>query len=212
MPGAPEFDAAFKARLKDLFRWRRDVRQFRRDPLPKGMLDDLLETASLAPSVGLSEPWRFIIVEDLRLRAEIRTCFEDCNADALRDQTGSRAALYARLKLSGLDEAPSQLAVFADRTTLQGHGLGRRTMPETIEYSAVMAVHTLWLAARAEGVGMGWVSIIDPARVSTVLGAPDEWTFVAYLCLGYPIEEADTPSLQRDGWEHRREPGVIVKR
>lgn len=211
MQDRPSFSADFQDRLADLFRWRRDVRQFRREPLRPGLLDHLLELACLAPSVGLSEPWRFVTVEDARRRAAIRASFEDCNAEALRDQTGSRAALYARLKLSGLDDAPVQVAVFADRTTAQGHGLGRRTMPETIEYSAVMAIHTLWLAARAEGIGMGWVSIIDPAEVAAILETPPEWTFVAYLCIGYPLEEHDTPSLQRDGWERRRS-GIVVKR
>ena len=157
------FDPAFRARLRELLIWRRDVRRFRRDPLPGGTLESLIELACLAPSVGLSQPWRFVIVEDGAVRAAIRQNFATCNAQALAAQSGDRAGLYAQLKLAGLDEAPCHLAVFADRATTQGHGLGRHTMPEMIDYSAVTAVHTIWLAARAQGIGMGWVSILDAA-------------------------------------------------
>ena len=112
----------------------------------------------------------FILAESRRRRDAIRACFENCNAEALHGQSRQRAALYARLKLAGLDDAPCQFAVFADRATVQGHGLGRLTMPSTLDYSAVLAVHTLWLAARAEGIGLGWVSILDPAVVASMLG------------------------------------------
>ena len=156
------FDDTFRARLRELLVWRRDVRRFRRDPLPNGTLEALIELACLAPSVGLSQPWRFVIVDDDAARAAIRDNFARCNAAALNVQNRERAARYARLKLAGMEEAPCHLAVFADRSTDQGHGLGRLTMPEMIEYSAVTAVHTIWLAARAQGIGMGWVSILDP--------------------------------------------------
>ena len=122
-----------------------------------------------------------------------------------------RAAAYARLKLAGLEEAPSHLAVFAEPDPAQGSGLGRRTMPETVAYSAVMAVHTLWLAARAAGVGLGWVSILDPAQVQAALDVPAEWAFIGYLCLGYPAAEDDAPELEREGWETRRE-AVVLRR
>ena len=206
MPAAqpPRFDEAFRAQLLDLIAWRRDVRRFRSDPLPSGTLGRLIDCACLAPSVGLSQPWRFVIVEDAARRAAIRACFEACNADALQAQAPERAALYARLKLAGLDDAPGHVAVFADHATRQGHGLGRLTMPATIDYSAVMAIHTLWLAARAEGIGVGWVSILDPGRVAAILGTPPDWTFIGYLCVGYPSEEHDLPALERDGWEKRR--------
>jgi 5,6-dimethylbenzimidazole synthase len=130
----------------------------------------------------------------------------------LRAQEPGRATLYARLKLAGLDDAPCQLAVFADRATAQGHGLGRLTMPEMIEYSAVLAVHTLWLAARSEGIGVGWVSIIDPVRVGSILDVPPDWRLVAYLCIDYPAREDDTPQLQRQGWETRCEPASVLFR
>jgi 5,6-dimethylbenzimidazole synthase len=199
----PDFDDAFRARLRELLTWRRDVRRFRRDALPRGTLERLIDLACLAPSVGLSQPWRFVIVDTPACRAAIRANFEICNAKALAAQSGQRAAGYARLKLAGLDDAPGHLAVFADPATTRGHGLGRHTMPEMIEYSAVTAVHTIWLAARAEGIGMGWVSILDPAVVAATLDIPATWTFIGYLCLGFPETEDDIPDLERAGWERR---------
>jgi 5,6-dimethylbenzimidazole synthase len=199
----PDFDDAFRARLRELLTWRRDVRRFRRAALPRGTLERLIEMACLAPSVGLSQPWRFVIVDTPACRAAIRANFETCNAKALAAQSGQRAAGYARLKLAGLDDAPGHLAVFADPATTRGHGLGRHTMPEMIEYSAVTAVHTIWLAARAEGIGMGWISILDPAAVAATLDVPATWTFIGYLCLGFPETEDDIPDLERAGWERR---------
>jgi 5,6-dimethylbenzimidazole synthase len=199
----PEFDAAFKARFADLVRWRRDVRRFRRDPIDPRLVEDLLALASHAPSVGLSEPWRFVLVETAERRAAILQNFARTNETALSGYAGERQARYARLKLEGLEQAPVHLAVCADETTGQGHGLGRQTMPETIRYSVVAAIQTLWLAARAEGLGIGWISILDPEDVRTTLDLPSGWTFVAYLCLGWPEEEHEDPELARRGWEQR---------
>ncbi|MET0668307.1 MAG: 5,6-dimethylbenzimidazole synthase [Methyloceanibacter sp.] len=201
--GAPEFGPEFRERLYDLLKWRRDVRRFKRTSLPAGTIERLIAIACLSPSVGLSEPWRFVIVEDEGRRAAIRASFEDCNKDALAMQTPDRAALYARLKLAGLDDAPCQIAVFADRATAQGAGLGRLTMPETLDYSVVNAIHTLWLAARAEGIGVGWVSILDPKRIAAILDVPADWIFIGHLCVGYPQASDDRPALERAGWERR---------
>jgi 5,6-dimethylbenzimidazole synthase len=209
----PRFDADFRARLRELFAWRRDVRRFKRDALPAGTIEHLIEIACLSPSVGLSQPWRFVIVDGAAPRADIRKCFETCNAEALATQAPDRAALYARLKLAGLDDAPTQIAVFADHATAQGSGLGRLTMPETIDYSVAIAIHTLWLAARAEGLGVGWVSILDPARMVEILNVPKDWRFVGHLCIGTPQAEDDTPVLEREGWEHRHPPdGMVLRR
>ena len=211
--GPPEFDTEFRERLYDLLKWRRDVRRFKRDALPEGVVEHLIGLACLSPSVGLSEPWRFVIVEDASARGAIRSCFEACNAQALAMQTPDRAALYARLKLAGLDDAPCQIAVFADRATAQGGGLGRLTMPEMLDYSVAIAIHTFWLAARAEGIGVGWVSILDPARMNAILEVPPDWAFIGLLCVGYPLAEDDTPSLEREGWEHRHpSKGVVLYR
>jgi 5,6-dimethylbenzimidazole synthase len=209
----PEFDAAFRQKLLDLLRWRRDVRRFQRRKLPHGTIERLISIACLSPSVGLSEPWRFVLVEDAARRTALRQCFEDCNREALEMQSPDRAALYARLKLADLDDAPCQIAVFADHATPQGRGLGQRTMPETLDYSVAIAIHTLWLAARAEGLGLGWVSILDPARVAAILDVPRKWTFIGHLCIGYPLAADDTPALEREGWEHRHAPeGAVIYR
>jgi 5,6-dimethylbenzimidazole synthase len=210
---APVFDAKFQRKLRDLIAWRRDVREFRTDPPPVGTFEHLVEIASLAPSVGLSQPWRFVLVEDPARRAAMRDEFARCNDEALKAQSELRAGLYARLKLAGFDQAPIQFGVFADRTTAQGHFLGRRTMPEMAEYSTVVAIHTLWLAARAQGLGLGWVSILDPDIVTRVLETPPDWRFIGYFCLGYPAHEDDIPALERAAWEHRRDAaGFIVRR
>jgi 5,6-dimethylbenzimidazole synthase len=200
----PAFDAEFRAQFHALIEWRRDVRRFRPTPLPPGTLPRLVDLARLAPSVGLSEPWRFISVDDPACRAAIRRNFERCNAEALAAQAPDRAAAYARLKLAGLADAPVQLAVFIDPATGQGHGLGRRTMPEMVEYSAVAAIHTLWLAARVEGIGMGWVSILDPRAVAEALDIPAVWKLIGYFCIGYPVAEDQVPALERAEWESRR--------
>jgi 5,6-dimethylbenzimidazole synthase len=208
----PCFSAEFRATLEQLFRWRRDVRGFRTEPVPPALLHDLLALAELAPSVGLSQPWRVATVDDPARRALVRASFARANAAALAGQPGSRAATYAGLKLAGLDRAPVHLAVFAEPDPAQGHGLGRATMPETVIHSAVMAVHTLWLAARAAGLGLGWVSILDPAEVTAALDVPAHWHFIGYLCLGWPEQSSDTPELARAGWEQRREAGQAVIR
>ena len=202
-PEAAFGDPAFKAALRALFEWRRDVRSFRRDPLPQALLDELLQVAALAPSVGLSQPWRFVRVRNDGTRAAVRASFGQANAQALAGYDGDAAALYARLKLAGLDDAPEQYAVFCDHGVSAGRGLGRRTMPQALEYSVVAAVHTLWLAARAHGVGLGWVSILDPDAVTSALDVPASWRLVAYLCLGWPQADSLEPELQRLGWEQR---------
>jgi 5,6-dimethylbenzimidazole synthase len=206
------FDAAFRRLLRELFVWRRDVRRFRRDPLPAGTIERLIEAACLSPSVGLSQPWRFVIVEDAARRRAVIEEFNARNAEALRSYSGEAAERYAALKLAGLEEAPCHVAVFADRSTEVGSGLGRRTMPEMAEYSVVAAVCTMWLAARAEGIGLGWVSILDPARLGEILDVPKDWIFIGYLCLGYPQHEDDRPELERAEWEHRRPPDCCVLR
>lgn len=210
--GPPAFDTAFQAKLAELFAWRRDVRRFRPDPLPEGALDELIRQATLAPSVGFAQPWRFVTVRDPARRRAVAANFEACNAQALTAYAGERAQLYAGLKLSGLREAPEHLAVFAAEDTDRGHGLGRRTMPETLRYSVVTAVYTLWLAARARGIGVGWVSILDPEAVSAALEVPAGWSLVAYLCVGYPQEDHRDPELARHGWEARAETAEVVVR
>ncbi len=209
----PGFDGAFRERLVDLLRWRRDVRRFRSDPIDPGLIDRLIALACLAPSVGLSQPWRFVKVEAAERRAAIRENYLSCNQAALADYQGERARLYARLKLAGLEEAPVHLAVFCDEAAATGHGLGRKTMPEALRYSVVTAVHTLWLTARAWDIGVGWVSILDPDAAARSLEVPEAWSLVAYLCIGYPQEEHLDPELERHRWESRLElDGLVLQR
>jgi len=207
----PRFDEQFVSRFAELIRWRRDVRRFRRDPVSPELLKTVIYFSALSPSVGYSQPWRFICVRRPDLRLAVRANFLACNKDALADYTGERAELYARLKLAGLDEAPEHLVVFCDMQTQAGQGLGRRTMPEMLEYSAVIAVHTLWLAARAHGLGVGWVSILDPPEIKRILDVPDSWKLIAYLCIGYPEEEHADPELARHNWEQFQKPEILVR-
>jgi 5,6-dimethylbenzimidazole synthase len=199
----PRFDAAFREQFAELVRWRRDVRRFRSDPVEPDLIARLLALAVCAPSVGLSQPWRFVLVETPERRQAITENFAHANQAALAGYGGERQARYAKLKLEGLTQAPVHLAVCADEATTAGHGLGSRTMPETIRYSVVAAIQTLWLGARAEGLGVGWVSILDPAAVHETLDLPGGWRFIAYLCIGWPEEEHDDPELERHGWQER---------
>ena len=162
-----EFGQSFRDQLAKLFAWRRDVRRFRPDPVAPELIRRLLDQTGLAPSVGLSEPWRFVMVDSEPARAAALENFETANAEALDGYSGDQARLYATLKLSGMRDAPVQIAIFCDEDTPQGSGLGAQTMPEMRRYSVVCAVMQLWLSARAEGLGAGWVSILDPARLST---------------------------------------------
>lgn len=200
---APTFDGGFRSQLEALFHWRRDVRHFRRDPVPEAVLDTLLALTCSTPSVGLSQPWRFIRVDDPTRRLAVRDEFAARNAEALAARQESDNTAYARLKLAGLDDAPHHIAVFCDPDPAQGRGLGRLTMPETVQWSAVMAIHTFWLAAQAHNIGLGWVSILDPRRMGKLLDIRPEWRFMAYLCVGYPEQENKVPELERRGWEHR---------
>jgi 5,6-dimethylbenzimidazole synthase len=197
----PAFDAAFRSQLDDLFKWRRDVRRFKSDPVAISLIETLLRIAVRAPSVGNCQPWRFVNIETPSRREAVIANFNACNAAALKDYEGERAALYARLKLAGLREAPIHLAVFCDKATETGGGLGGKTMPEMSDYSVVAAIHTFWLAARAHGLGVGWVSIIEPEAIARAIETPETWKLIAYLCVGFPQEEHMDPELERYGWQ-----------
>ncbi|RCK26527.1 cob(II)yrinic acid a,c-diamide reductase [Thalassospira profundimaris] len=206
----PVFDRNFQKQFIDLLLWRRDVRRFRTDPIPQDDINDLIKEACLAPSVGNCQPWRFVKVNAPERRKAIRDSFERANNDALNDYHGERAKMYASLKLQGMDQAPVQLAVFADEETEAGMGLGRKTMPEMLDYSAVAAVQLLWLAARVKGIGVGWVSILEPDVVGKTLEVPDHWRLIAYLCIGYPEEDHIVPELVREGWQDRIDPDALT--
>jgi 5,6-dimethylbenzimidazole synthase len=204
MRKAEGFDAMERQAVYRAIRERRDVRRgFLPEPMPDELLDRLLEAAHSAPSVGLMQPWRFILVRDIGVRKAVHKIFLDANQKALAAYDGERQQSYAGMKLEGILEAPQNLCIVCDSQSSQGHQLGRRTMPETALYSVVCAVQNLWLAARAEGIGVGWVSILEPTLLRCALGIPEHITPVAYLCLGYVDEFAAEPDLERVGWERR---------
>lgn len=197
------FSDEFRAGLTDLMRWRRDVRQFTTDPVEEALVQECLSTLSLAPSVGLSEPWRVIRVRSDTARAAALENFQIANAEALQGYTNEQAKLYASLKLSGMKEAPEHIAIFCDDATVKGAGLGAATMPEMRRYSVVGAITLMWLHARTLGLGIGWVSVLDPDRLCRDLDAPEDWSLVAYLCLGWPRDVSLIPELETKGWEAR---------
>jgi len=198
------FNDAERAAVYRVIGERRDVRRgFLATPLPQDLLDRLLSAAHSAPSVGLMQPTRFIVVRDLAIRRSIHAAFEQANAAASAAYEPVRRTQYDGLKLEGILEAPLNLCVVCDADSSRGHQLGRRTMPETAVYSTVCAIQNFWLAARAEGVGVGWVSIFDASKLHEILAIPVHVTLVAYLCLGYVDRFAVVPELERLGWENR---------
>ncbi|NVO57528.1 5,6-dimethylbenzimidazole synthase [Rhodobacteraceae bacterium B1Z28] len=206
------FTDDFRAQFDLLMRLRRDVRRFRTDAIDEAVLTRCLDAFRLAPSVGLSEPWRVIRVESPAARAAALENFQTANDLALQGYSGEKAQLYSRLKLSGMQEAPVQLAVFCDDATDKGLGLGAVTMPEMRRYSVVSAITMFWLALRAQGLGLGWVSILDPDRMTRDLKVSDDWQLIGYFCVGWPEEESDTPELERVGWETRDDALAIETR
>lgn len=202
----PRFGQQFLDSFDDLLHWRRDVRHFDPRPIDQDLLNSLLDRACLAPSVGNSQPWRFVRVVSPHIRQAVTAHVESENARAREEYDGRRRTAYAALKVHGLDEAPEHIAVFSDSATAEGHGLGRRTMPETLHYSTVTAVYTFWLAARARGIGLGWVSILDPQEIVRLLKVPSSWKFIGYMCVGYPSSEEGEPELERLGWQARINP------
>lgn len=206
----PAFHDSFIRDLDALFAWRRDVRRFRSGPVEERVLGECLAAAHRAPSVGNSRPWRFVRVSDPERRAAVAASFSRCNDAAEAGYDAERAAHYRALKLAGLAEAPVHLAAFCDGATQTGLGLGRASMPETLAYSVVGAVQCLWLAARARGLGVGWVSILEPEVVATILDVPQTWRLVAYLCIGHPEEEHRDPELERHGWQTEDPRGAVL--
>jgi 5,6-dimethylbenzimidazole synthase len=206
------FSRAEKAAVYRALRERRDVRAgYLPQPLEEATLYRLLAAAHHAPSVGFMQPWRFIIVRNQGLRSAVHEIFERASAAAAANYSSDLGELYRRLKLEGLLEAPQHLCVVCDQASERGLQLGRHSMPETSIYSVVCAIQNLWLAARAEGVGVGWVSILDPSAIKDLLRIPASAQLVAYLCLGYVEEFFDLPDLERHGWEKRAELASLVR-
>ncbi len=200
-----QFDSQAAETLAQIMLWRRDVRHFLTDPVPEEGLERLRAAMDHAPSVGNARPWRVIRVESPALRAAVRAEFGRCNQDAAATYEGEQAQAYAKLKLAGLDAAPVQLAVFTETDPQAGHRLGRATMELTLQQSTAMAIFALWLAARAENLGVGAVSILEPEVIERLFGVPEHWEFSAYLCIGKPAFTDDTPLLHRADWQKNEE-------
>jgi len=183
---------------------RRDVRShFLSAPVPEAVLGRILDAAHHAPSVGFMQPWDFIVIRDESVRRAIHANFESSNRRAAAVYEGEQRKLYDTLKLAGILEAPVNLCITCDHKRPKGSGLGRQSDSATDLYSTVCAVQNLWLAARAESLGVGWVSILDPEKLKAILGVPAPLTPVAYLCVGYVSEFLTSPELEEKGWECR---------
>ena len=213
--GPEEFSNLDQDLIHRLILARRDIRQFRSEPIGEKALFRILGAAHAAPSVGLMQPWNFILIDSLDIRQEIKSSFAAVNAREQSKLEGDpRNELYGSLKLEGILEAPLNIAVTCDHSRGGPFVLGRAPMPRTAAYSVCLAIENLWLAARVEGVGVGWVSILDPEAVANTLGLPAEVELIAYLCIGYPIEFRPKPLLEEVGWRNREElqPFVFANR
>jgi len=188
-----------------LIRLRRDVRSFLPDAIPDEVLSRILQAAHMAPSVGYMQPWNFIIINDADVKRQIYENFERQNQIASQNYDKQRKRLYSSLKLQGILDAPINLVVTCDSSRGGPHVLGRNTMPQTDIFSVCCAIQNMWLAARAENIGVGWVSILEPEEVKRILSIPDSIQFIAYLCMGYPEEYETIPKLERVGWRERLE-------
>jgi nicotinate-nucleotide--dimethylbenzimidazole phosphoribosyltransferase len=213
--GPEEFSNLDQDLIHRLILARRDIRQFRSEPIGEKALFRILGAAHAAPSVGLMQPWNFILIDSLDIRQEIKSSFAAVNArEQSKLEDDARSELYGSLKLEGILEAPLNIAVTCDHSRGGPFVLGRAPMPRTAAYSVCLAIENLWLAARAEGVGVGWVSILDPEAVAKTLELPAEVELIAYLCIGYPIEFRPKPLLEEVGWRNREElqPFVFANR
>lgn len=198
------FSDSERAGLYRAIRERRDVRsQFLPDPIPPAVLGRLLQAAHHAPSVGFMQPWDFIVIESAEVRKAVKAIFQRENDKAAAQHEGDRSVLYRNLKLEGILESPVNLCITCDRSRGGPNVLGRNTILETDLFSVCLAVQNLWLAARAEGIGAGWVSILDQGELAATLQLPADVYPVAYFCLGYVSEFLARPELETKGWRSR---------
>ncbi|MEH6650648.1 MAG: 5,6-dimethylbenzimidazole synthase [Motiliproteus sp.] len=205
---AEERDALYKVIYN-----RRDTRsEFKPDSIPETVLMRLLNAAHHAPSVGFMQPWDFIVVEDLSVRQRIKAGFEQAHAEATEMFKGERQQQYRSLKLEGILEAPLGICITCDRDRTGDVVIGRTANPEMDLYSSVCAVQNLWLAARAENLGLGWVSIIHHDLMREVLNIPENIVPIAYLCIGYVNHFHEKPELEKKGWLPRVDIQTLIHR
>ncbi|MET8943746.1 nicotinate-nucleotide--dimethylbenzimidazole phosphoribosyltransferase [Streptomyces sp. NPDC004542] len=210
-PAAPGYDDAEREAVLKVMRERRDIRNgFRSDPIPHEVLLRVLEAAHTAPSVGHSQPWDFVVIRSAETRRsmhELAMRQRDAYAKSLPK---GRAKQFKELKIEAILDTPVNIVVTADPTRGGRHTLGRHTQPQMAPYSAALAVENLWLAARAEGLGVGWVSFFDEREMVRALGLPEHLEVIAYLCVGYVDEFPDEPELMQAGWSKRRPLSWVV--
>jgi len=201
-PRGWRYEAARLQAVYDVIAERRDVRRFRPDEVEEDVLERVLAAAHQAPSVGLMQPWRFVVVRDLSTRSEIRRL---AHRERLRqaERFGERARMFLDQKIEGIVEAPLGVCVCCDHGDPREEVLGRGTIPQTDVYSTACAIENLWLAARAEGLGVGWVSFYRPPELAALLGLPARVEPIAYLCIGWPDEQPVRPTLETVGWSKR---------
>jgi 5,6-dimethylbenzimidazole synthase len=186
----------------DAIALRRDVRHFRPDPVDDAMLERVLAAAHAAPCVGQSQPWRFIVIRDRERRARIREAVLRVRLAEAARFAGERRDAYQALKLEGILDAPLNLCVVSDERGT-APVLGTTAQPETLRASVYGAIQNLWLAARVEGLGVGWVSLIDPEILRIELALPAGVTPIAYLCVGHPVAFRSRPMLEEVKWSSR---------
>jgi 5,6-dimethylbenzimidazole synthase len=180
---------------------RRDVRgEYKPDDIPEEVLMRVLKAAHHAPSVGFSQPWDFVVVKDKNVKQQVKQAFRVAHDNAAEMFDGEKRDQYKTFKLEGIMEAPVGICVTCDRLRNGPVVIGRTAIPEMDLYSTVCAVQNLWLAARAENLGMGWVSIIDNPTLQDILGIPEHIVPIAYLCLGYVSKFHNNPELEKAGW------------
>lgn len=198
--------------LLELLRHRRDVRgnRFNDQELDDDTLGQILEAAAMAPSVGLSQPWEFVVIRDTAIKQQVADIFEIENTAAQTAFTDRKAEQYATLKLEGILATPVNVAVFYKPS--QGPVLGQTSMPQVGEYSVVCAVQNMWLMSRALNVGMGWVSILHAEKVKALLNAPQDHKLVAYLCLGQVDQFLESPELEQLKWAERKPVADVIVR
>ncbi len=198
-----QFSELKKEGLYDAIYKRRDVREFLPDPVPEDVLARILNAAHHAGSVGFMQPWNFLIIRDKQVREKVHQNFLRANQKAADRFSGRKKELYDSLKLEGILECPINICVTCDSSRLGPHVLGRDSIPETDVFSTCCAIQNLWLAARAEGLGIGWVSILNVNELKVELKIPEHILPVAYLCVGYPEKFLEQPMLEKVGWAKR---------
>ena len=211
-PAGWAFPAAAQAALAEVIAARRDIRRFRPDPVPDALVTEVLAAGHAAPSVGHSQPWRFIVITDQKLRDSAAVMADRARLAQARQLDPGSARQLRSLQLEGIREAPAGIVVCCDRRARPAGVLGRATFADTDLWSCACAIENIWLAARARGLGLGWVTLFDPAELADLLSLPDGVVTLGWLCLGWPDELPPAPGLERHGWSRRLPLASVVSR